>query len=116
MTPQERIDYLEAALKNIARRENLYARDRLGHIEATEKKAKDALAGVWEPPVPDTPRTILLRVPVDKDRQPTLSCMMFEVVTECDALGDAPHEITLAALRAARLSRLRQIRTMRSLG
>ena len=46
-------------------------------------------------------RTILLRVPVDKDRQPTLSCMMFEVVTECDALGDAPHEITLAALRAA---------------
>ena len=49
----------------------------------------------------DSPRTVLLRVPVDEKGEPTLTCLMFDTVTECDAMGDTPHEITLAALRAA---------------
>jgi len=54
MIPQERIDYLEAALRTIMRREGRYAREYLEHakntIEAMAKIAEDALAGVWERP------------------------------------------------------------------
>lgn len=49
----------------------------------------------------DSSRTVLLRVPVDEKGEPMMTGVMFETVTECDALGDPPHEVVLAALRAA---------------